>query len=73
MSDTEDSMGTVYFEDDLDDAKHAIEELVAKYDEAKRTLPPAEATALTQLVGLKVEELKSRLAVLMESLIHDDD
>ena len=73
MGDAEDSKGSRYFEEDLEDAREAIEELIARYATAKTELPPSEAEALTQLVGLKVEELRSRLAVMMESLVHDDD
>ena len=31
------------------------------------------STCCSQLIGLKMEELRSRLAVMMDNLIHDDD
>jgi len=73
MEDAEESIGTVYFEDDMNDAKEAIEELLARFDQAKQELTAAEANQLVQMVGLKMEELKSRLEVMQENLIHDDD
>lgn len=73
MSDAEEGRDTVYFEEDLEDAREAIGELLERYAAAKTELPAREAEQLTQLVGLKVEELKARLDVLLETLIHDDD
>ena len=73
MEDAEESLGTVYFEDDMNDAREAIEELLERFAEARQTLPPAEAKQMVQMVGLKMEELKSRLDVMQENLIHDDD
>lgn len=73
LEDAEDGKGTVYFEDDLQDARESVTEMLEKFEESKGRLPEAEREQLVQLVGLKMEELRSRLQVLIESLINDDD
>ena len=73
MEDAEESKGTVYFEEDLKEARQIIEDLLERYEQARESLPAGEADQLVQLVGLKMEELRSRLNVLLEELIHDDD
>lgn len=73
MEDAEESLGKVYFEDDLNEARECIDELLARFERARSQLPPAEASQLNQIVGLKMEELRSRLASMDENLIHDDD
>ena len=72
MEDAEDSLGMVYFEDDLAEARDAIEALLARFQEARTMLPPAEAEQLVQIVGLKMEELRSRMETMDQNLINDD-
>jgi hypothetical protein len=73
MEDAEDSLGKVYFVDDLNEAREAIEQMIKRFEDARTQLPPAEAEQLVQIVGLKMEELRSRLATMDENLIHGDD
>ena len=73
IEDAEESKGTVYFEEDLNEAKELIQALLARYEEARTELPAGEAEQLVQVVGLKMEELRSRLDIMLEELIHDDD
>ena len=63
LSDAEEGRDTVYFEEDLQDATEAVEALLARYAAEKERLPQAEAAQLHQMVGLKMEELRSRLQV----------
>ena len=49
MEDAEESLGTVYFEDDLADARESIETLLAKYEKARVQLPTDESKALVQV------------------------
>jgi uncharacterized coiled-coil DUF342 family protein len=73
MEDAEDSLGKVYFVDDLNEAREAIEQMIKRFEDARTQLPPAEAEQLVQIVGLKMEDLRSRLATMDENLIHGDD
>jgi len=73
LTDAEEALGTVYFEEDLQDATEAVKALLARFDEIKASLSDEEAHQLNIMVGLKMEELKSRLDVLMDNLIHDEE
>ena len=74
LSDAEEAMGTTYFNDDLEDAKEATEKVLDRYERMKESMPEgsAERLELQRSVGLKIEELRGRYTILVQSLIDDD-
>ena len=72
--DAEEAMGTTYFNDDLEDAKEATEKVLDRYERMKESMPEgsAERVELQRSVGLKIEELRGRYTILVQSLIDDD-
>lgn len=73
LEEAEDGKGTTYFESDLEDAREAVDEVIAQYEKQLLELSDTESAQLRASVGLRMEELKGRLALLMDSLIHDED
>ena len=72
LSDAEESIGTTYFEDDLEDAKVAVEQVFERYDAMRTALPEDEVMDLQRSIGLKIEELRGRYSLLIQSLVEDD-
>ena len=74
LSDAEEAMGTTYFNDDLDDAREATEKVLERYESMKASLPEGsdELMDLQRSLGLKIEELRGRLGLLIQTLIEDD-
>ena len=60
--------------DDLEDAKVAVEAVFERYDSMKEALPEGsdERIDLQRSIGLKIEELRGRYTLLIESLINDE-
>ena len=73
LEDAEDGKGTVYFESDLEDAREAVAEVLEDYERLLTELPAAEAAEMKATAALKMEELRGRLDLIMEGLIHDED
>ena len=74
LSDAEEAMGTTYFNDDLKDAREATEKVLERYESMKASLPKGsnELIELQRSLGLKIEELRGRLGLLIQTLIEDD-
>ena len=73
LEDAEEGRNTVYFESDLEEAREAVEQVMADYAKLLEVLPEKESSDLRTTAGLKMEELRSRLGTLVDSLIHDED
>lgn len=74
LSDAEEAIGTTYFEDDLEDARIAVEQVLERYESIKASLPEGsdELVDLQRSVGLKMEELRGRYSLLIQNLVEDD-
>lgn len=67
-----DSMGTVYFEEEYNDAKSLTNDTLAAY---RRLVARSEADESRRIVAAnepKMKQLEEELRVLTDSLIHDD-
>ena len=63
--------GTVYFNEDLQEAKESIEETLAKYKSLLSKLSEEQERNVRRTIGLKMEELKAQEAMILESLKDD--
>tara|TARA_B110001452_G_scaffold171833_1_gene143917 strand:- start:1688 stop:2002 length:315 start_codon:yes stop_codon:yes gene_type:complete len=73
LSDAEEAIGTTYFEEDLEDARIAVEQVLERYDSIKASLPEGsdELMNLQRSLGLRMEELRGRYSLLIENLVED--
>lgn len=71
MQDTQDSLDTTYFEEDLADAKVAVQAAVDAYDQLMSEMEGEEKGAIDRANGMKVKQLKEELAVISEHYLHD--
>ncbi|GBG34225.1 Hypothetical Protein FCC1311_104492 [Hondaea fermentalgiana] len=71
LGDANDSLETVYFEEDLQDAQDAVKACLASYEALINDLSPEQAGAFKRENGLKVEQLKGELDALMQSLLEE--
>ncbi len=67
-----DAMGTVYFEDEYNDAKSMTNETLAAFNALVVSLPPPERSRLLAANKPKMAQLEEELRVLTDMLIHDD-
>ncbi|CAG0918750.1 unnamed protein product [Notodromas monacha] len=58
------SVGTVYFSDDMNDAKHLVEEVLARFSALIEESDDAQKSKIQSTIGLKIEELKAHLSIL---------
>ena len=57
IADALDSQGSTYFEDDLDDAQHAVKECVQAYDEMLTQLDEEGKGKVMRMMGMKIEQV----------------
>lgn len=62
------SVGTVYFNDDMQEAKSAVEETLHLYGDLLSGLSEEQRQTVISSIGLKMEELKAQLATVKEHL-----
>ena len=71
IDDVKDSVGTVYFEDDADDAREAVEAAITHFETLVKEITDLdEKNKVLRSNGLKVEQLKGELEVTLNE--HDD-
>ena len=71
IDDVKDSVGTVYFEDDADDARDAVEAAIQHFEALVAEITDIdEKNKVLRSNGLKVEQLKGELELTLNS--HDD-
>ena len=71
IDDVKDSVGTVYFEDDADDAREAVEAAITHFETLVKEITDLdEKNKVLRSNGLKVEQLKGELEVTLAE--HDD-
>eukprot|EP00277_Geminigera_cryophila_P043668 CAMPEP_0173080940 /NCGR_PEP_ID=MMETSP1102-20130122/16727_1 /TAXON_ID=49646 /ORGANISM="Geminigera sp., Strain Caron Lab Isolate" /LENGTH=174 /DNA_ID=CAMNT_0013954927 /DNA_START=141 /DNA_END=665 /DNA_ORIENTATION=- len=73
IADALDSQGSTYFEDDLDDAQHAVKECVTEYDTMLSQLDEPKKGETMRLMGMKMEQLKGEMNLILDSLTHDEE
>ncbi|KAF9896356.1 hypothetical protein BX616_007628 [Lobosporangium transversale] len=62
----EEARGTVYYNDDKEAAREAVQECLSTYDELLKDLDEAQKLDVQRKIGLKIMELKSQLDALNE-------
>ncbi|KAI7818055.1 hypothetical protein BC939DRAFT_401954 [Gamsiella multidivaricata] len=62
----EEARGTVYYNDDKDGAREAVQECLNAYDVLLKELDDAQKLDVQRKIGLKIMELKSQLDALNE-------
>ena len=60
--------GTVYFNDDLKDAKESVQETLSQYEDLMTKLSEEQERNVRRTIGLKMEELRAQEAMIDESL-----
>ncbi|KAF9399557.1 hypothetical protein BGX21_006012 [Mortierella sp. AD011] len=60
----EEARGTVYYNDDKETAREAVQECLKSYDELLKDLDDAQKLDVQRKIGLKIMELKSQLDAL---------
>lgn len=73
IADALDSQGSTYFEDDLDDAQHAVNECLDEYNAMLNQLDEAKKAEVMRSMGMKMEQLKGEFALILDSLTHDEE
>lgn len=63
------SAGTVYFNDDMQDAKTAVKDALSRYEDLLSMLSTEQKRNVVASIGLKMEELKAQLIAITEE--HD--
>lgn len=71
LGDAADSFETVYFNDDMEDARLAVTDCLAAYDAMLAAVDKDAADALQRENGLKVEQLRGELKVIEDRAIED--
>ena len=61
-------MGTVYFNDDLEDADGAVEETLKEYKSLLARLSEEQKQTVMRTIGLRMEELSAQQIMIRESL-----
>ena len=61
-------MGTVYFNDDMQEARSAVEETLHLYGGLLSVLSEEQRRTVISSIGLKMEELKAQLVTVKEHL-----
>ncbi|XP_033631033.1 uncharacterized protein LOC117292961 [Asterias rubens] len=68
LDDARESMGTVYFNDDLEDADGAVEETLKEYKSLLARLSEEQKQTVMRTIGLRMEELSAQQIMIRESL-----
>jgi hypothetical protein len=63
------SKGTVYFSDDLIDAKQAVEDTLAAYKALLSQLDAQQTQHVLRSIGLKMQELEAQLKMMEDELL----
>ena len=71
MQDTHDSLDTTYFEEDLADAKVAVEAAVGAYKNLINELEGDERGEVDRANGMKVKQLEEEFKQIQEHYLHD--
>ena len=66
IEDAQDSLDTKYYDEDAEDAKAAVLAAVAAFDEMKSGLDKKQQQELMSSNGLKVEQLKGELQMMLD-------
>lgn len=64
-------MDTIYFNEDMQDAKVAVQEAIRHYEDLLTQLSGAQRETVVTAIGLKMEELRAQLIAITEEI--DDD
>jgi hypothetical protein len=64
-------VGTVYFNESAQEAKHLVKKTVSRFEKLLDMLPTEERQSLVRSMGLKIEQLKAEVAELDH--LHDDE
>lgn len=67
-----DALGTVYFEDDFNDARDATKDTLAKFATLVESLSATERARVLAANRPKMAQLEEELRVLTDTLIYDD-
>ena len=59
IADALDSQGSTYFEDDLDDAQHAVKECLDEYESMLSQLDEKKKGEVTRAMGMKMEQVSA--------------
>jgi len=65
IQDCGDAVETVYFDEEVADAKNAVQEAIAYYEDLLEDLHDSQRNSLRRSNGLKVEQLKGELSLIM--------
>ncbi|XP_041474538.1 uncharacterized protein LOC121423275 [Lytechinus variegatus] len=68
LEDAMEAKGTVYFNDDLKDAKEAVQETLSQFEDLMVKLSEEQERNVRRTIGLKMEELRAQEAMIDESL-----
>ncbi|CAI8007757.1 hypothetical protein GBAR_LOCUS5360 [Geodia barretti] len=68
LGDARASANTVYFNEDMQDARIAVEEAVGQYNNLLSMLSETQSRSVVATIGLKMEELKAQLAAITEEM-----
>ncbi|KAK6171142.1 hypothetical protein SNE40_019395 [Patella caerulea] len=71
MEDARESKGTVYFSDDVIDAKSAVEETLTEYQTLLNKISDSQKQQVMRTIGLRMEELKAQLTAMEDELKED--
>ncbi|CAH1794418.1 unnamed protein product [Owenia fusiformis] len=68
LDDLEESIGTVYFSDDLLEAEVAVKDTIKEYEDLLEKCGEEQRIQATQIMGLKMEELKGHMAMIYDQI-----
>ncbi|XP_054763363.1 uncharacterized protein LOC129269948 [Lytechinus pictus] len=68
LEDAMEAKGTVYFNDDLKDAKEAVQETLSQFEDLMVKLSEEQERNVRRTIGLKMEELRAQEAMIDESM-----
>ncbi|XP_035694925.1 uncharacterized protein LOC118428813 [Branchiostoma floridae] len=66
LSDAVEAKGTIYFNEDLEDATTAVKETLALYNQLLEQLTEEQRNDVVRAIGLKMEELKAQESMIQE-------
>ncbi|PXF41229.1 hypothetical protein BWQ96_09043 [Gracilariopsis chorda] len=72
LQDAQQSLGTVYFEDDFNDAKRATQHTLSAFDALIERSTPEQRQSLLAANRPKMAQLQQQFHTLEQTLIHDD-
>ena len=62
------SANTVYFNEDMQDARRAVKEAIEQYNDLLSMLSETQRQSVVGAIGLKMEELKAQLVAITEEM-----